>query len=72
MDCPAFEQAYWIGDARIEALVNNYTYGAYELTRRSIGMVGGSLTKSELPEAQVPTSRQYRSYRMGFAVASIL
>lgn len=55
VDCPAFEQAYWIGDARIEALVNNYTYGAYELTRRSIGMVGGSLTKSELPEAQVPT-----------------
>ncbi len=55
VDCPAFEQAYWIGDGRIEALVNYYTHGAYELTKRSISMVGESLKKSDLPEAQVPT-----------------
>ena len=55
VDCPAFEQACWIGDARIEALVSYYTHGAYELTKNSIGMVGGSLRQSELPDAQVPT-----------------
>lgn len=55
VDCPAYEQAYWIGDGRIEALVNYYTHGAYELTKHCVSLVGDSLKKSDLPEAQVPT-----------------
>ena len=54
-DCPAYEQAYWIGDGRIEALVNYYTYGAYALSANSFSLVIPSLERSFLPEAQVPT-----------------
>ena len=54
-DCPSYEQAYWIGDGRVEALVNYYIYGAYALSANSFSLVIPSLERSFLPEAQVPT-----------------
>lgn len=55
VDCPAYEQAYWIGDGRNEALIDFYTRGAYPLARRCLKLTAGSLDYSPLPEAQVPT-----------------
>ncbi|MEW5817669.1 MAG: family 78 glycoside hydrolase catalytic domain, partial [Spirochaetota bacterium] len=55
VDCPAYEQACWIGDGQVEALFNYYLFGAYDLSRRVNRLTVQSLRRSLLPEAQVPT-----------------
>ncbi len=45
-DCPFREQALWMGDARVEALVNYYTFGDTKLIARSLRLIG----QSQLPE----------------------
>jgi len=55
VDCPAFEQAYWVGDARNEALVNYYTFGAREIVERSLKLVPGSSFQTPLYADQVPS-----------------
>lgn len=54
VDCPAFEQAYWIGDAYLTALYQFYVYGNAEIAKRSLRMAGQSLRRSRLPECHVP------------------
>jgi alpha-L-rhamnosidase len=54
VDCPGFEQAYWIGDARNCALVDHAAFGAYSLSRRSLLLAAGSLSRSSIPECHVP------------------
>jgi alpha-L-rhamnosidase len=44
VDCPAYEQVYWVGDARISALVNAIAFGAYELTTHCVRLAGQSLS----------------------------
>lgn len=44
IDCPAYEQVYWVGDARNSALVNAVAFGAYDLTHRCIRLTGQSLS----------------------------
>ncbi|XID91357.1 family 78 glycoside hydrolase catalytic domain [Paenibacillaceae bacterium WGS1546] len=55
VDCPAYEQVYWVGDSRNEALVANYVYGADELVRRSLRLVPGSREWTPLFMNQVPS-----------------
>lgn len=55
VDCPAYEQTYWVGDARNAALVNSYVFGADALTRRSLGLVPGSRVQTPLLADQVPS-----------------
>lgn len=55
VDCPAYEQALWLGDARLEALFNYYLFGKYELTKHYNRLTIQSLERSKLPECQVPT-----------------
>ncbi len=43
VDCPGHEQAFWVGDARITAQINQLAFGAYDLDQRCIRMVGRSL-----------------------------
>ncbi len=43
-DCPAYEQAYWVGDARNTALVNNVTFGSHTLTTHCIDLAVLSLS----------------------------
>jgi alpha-L-rhamnosidase len=43
-DCPAYEQALWVGDARNAALVNNVAFGAHELTAHCIALTALSLS----------------------------
>ncbi len=45
-DCPFREQALWMGDARVEALVNYYAFGDTKLIARSLQLIG----QSQLPE----------------------
>jgi len=58
VDCPAYEQAFWVGDARNEALVDYYVSGDYRLAKRSLRLVAQSLERSPLPESQVPSGWQ--------------
>ncbi len=58
VDCPAYEQTFWVGDSRNEALINYYTFGAYQLSKRCLKLVPKSLYRSILPESQVPSGWQ--------------
>lgn len=55
VDCPTYEQAFWIGDSRTSSLISNYLFGSYELTKRCLMLAAKSLERSEIPEAEVPT-----------------
>lgn len=55
VDCPAYEQTFWVGDARHEALITYATYGGYALARRCWLLAGESLFRSPLVESQVPS-----------------
>jgi alpha-L-rhamnosidase len=55
VDCPAFEQAYWVGDARNEALVNYYAFGSREIVERCLKLVPGSVFQTPMYADQVPS-----------------
>ncbi len=56
VDCPAYEQTFWVGDARNEALFAYAGFGDYTLARRCLLLAGQSLEKSPLVESQVPSA----------------
>lgn len=58
VDCPTREQTFWVGDARNESLINFYTFGAYNLTKRCLRLAAKSLNRSPLIESQVPSGYQ--------------
>ncbi|SDK55333.1 MULTISPECIES: family 78 glycoside hydrolase catalytic domain [unclassified Paenibacillus] len=55
VDCPAYEQTFWIGDSRNEALVNYYVFGATDIVKRCLRLVPGSKYQSPLYLDQVPS-----------------
>jgi hypothetical protein len=63
VDCPGHEQAFWVGDARITAQINQLAYGGYDLDQRCIRIVGRSLTpewvKEYFPKDERYTSGKY-------------
>ena len=46
IDCPTYEQTYWVGDARNEALIARTAFGDTRLTERCLRLVGSSLKRS--------------------------
>ena len=58
VDCPSYEQTFWIGDTRNESLVNYYTFGAYDLVARCLNLVVKSMERSPFPESHVPSGWQ--------------
>lgn len=55
VDCPAYEQVFWVGDARNEALINYYLFGGSEIVKRCLRLVPGSRFQSDLYVDQVPS-----------------
>ncbi|OXS61915.1 alpha-L-rhamnosidase [Cohnella sp. CIP 111063] len=55
VDCPAYEQTFWVGDSRNEALVSNYLYGVQDMLKRCLRLVPGSKDQSPLYVDQVPS-----------------
>ncbi|WP_246096609.1 family 78 glycoside hydrolase catalytic domain [Paenibacillus sinopodophylli] len=55
VDCPAYEQTFWVGDSRNEALVSNYLYGVQDILKRCLRLVPGSKHQSPLYANQVPS-----------------
>lgn len=62
VDCPGHEQNYWVGDARVTALINLLTFGAYDFNQQSIRLVGQSLSP-EWAQAYYPDDERYASGR---------
>lgn len=56
VDCPTYEQTFWVGDSRNEGAVNHYAFGDYALTRRCLLLAGESLDRSAMVEALVPSA----------------
>lgn len=55
VDCPTYEQAFWVGDARNEALVGYYLFDTEQLVRHSLELVPGSAEQSPYYVSQVPS-----------------
>ena len=55
-DCPAYEQTYWVGDGRNEALIDYAAYGNLALTRRCAELPILSLARKPITESQVPSA----------------
>ncbi|RTE09894.1 family 78 glycoside hydrolase catalytic domain [Paenibacillus whitsoniae] len=55
VDCPAFEQVFWVGDSRNEALVSNYLFGVQDIVKRCLKLVPGSKFQTPLFADQVPS-----------------
>ncbi|MFC0329193.1 family 78 glycoside hydrolase catalytic domain [Paenibacillus sepulcri] len=56
VDCPAYEQVFWVGDSRNEALVNFYVYGSLDIVKRCLNLVPGSADITPLYLDQVPSA----------------
>ncbi|MDF2834684.1 MAG: alpha-L-rhamnosidase [Paenibacillus sp.] len=55
VDCPAYEQTFWVGDARNEALVHYYLFGGTDIVKRCLRLVPGSAFQTPLYVDQVPS-----------------
>ncbi|MGN7359793.1 family 78 glycoside hydrolase catalytic domain [Paenibacillus sp. SAF-054] len=55
VDCPSYEQVFWVGDSRNEALVNYYVFGSLDIVKRCLNLVPGSKEMSPLYIDQVPS-----------------
>ncbi len=62
VDCPGHEQAFWVGDARITAQINQLAFGAMDLDQRCIRIVGRSLAPEWVKE-YFPNDEGYASGR---------
>ncbi len=58
VDCPGHEQNFWVGDARITALINLLNFGKYDFNQHSIRMVGQSLSKDYV-KRYYPNSKEF-------------
>jgi len=54
-DCPTYEQTFWLGDARNEALFACQTFGAYDLARHCARLAARSLVEQPLVASQCPS-----------------
>jgi hypothetical protein len=55
VDCPAYEQVFWVGDSRNTALINYYLFGANALVKHCLKLVPPSRFQSPLYVDQVPS-----------------
>ncbi|MBJ9991347.1 family 78 glycoside hydrolase catalytic domain [Paenibacillus sp. S28] len=56
IDCPSYEQVFWVGDSRNEALVNYYVFGVTDIVKRCLRLVPGSADMTPLYVNQVPSA----------------
>lgn len=68
VDCPAYEQVYWVGDARNSALVNGIAFGAYDLTDRCVRLTGQSLS----PELKMVIPPHIQAMRTHIATSHVV
>jgi len=62
VDCPGHEQTFWVGDARITALISLLAFGAFDFDQHCIRLVGQSLSP-EWVQAYWPDDERYTTDR---------
>lgn len=55
VDCPTYEQAFWVGDAYVMSGIQATLAGADPLVRRSLRLAAASMNRSPVVESQVPS-----------------
>jgi alpha-L-rhamnosidase len=55
VDCPTYEQTFWVGDSRNESLVAYTAFGAEPLIKRCLNLVPGSRSQTPFFGSQVPS-----------------
>lgn len=55
MDCPTYEQTMWVGDAAVDALINNVIYEDATFVERNLFLVADSLQRLPITNCQVPS-----------------
>ncbi|MEX0322670.1 MAG: family 78 glycoside hydrolase catalytic domain [Puniceicoccaceae bacterium] len=55
-DCPTYEQVFWVGDGRNEALVDWMINGDSRLWYRCLRLAGESLERSAITESHLPSA----------------
>lgn len=55
VDCPTYEQTFWVGDARNEALIAASVFGDWSLARRCWLLAAESLQQGEFVMSHVPS-----------------
>ena len=55
-DCPLYEQTYWVGDGRNEAIFAMNSCGAYDIVRHCIRLTAESMRHLPLIGCQVPSA----------------
>ncbi len=58
VDCPAYEQTFWVGDSRNESLAAHILFGDSRLTRRCLRLAAESMHVWPIPESHVPSARR--------------
>jgi len=56
VDCPSYEQVFWVGDSRNEALVNYYVFGTTDIVKRCLSLVPKSADITPFYADQVPSA----------------
>ncbi|MBT3191725.1 MAG: family 78 glycoside hydrolase catalytic domain [Verrucomicrobia bacterium] len=62
VDCPGHEQNFWVGDARVTAMVNLLNFGMYGFNQHCIRMVGQSLSPDYV-ESNFADNAEFRANR---------
>lgn len=55
VDCPTYEQTFWVGDARNEALINYAISGDWDFVKRCWKLAAQSLDHGKLVNSHVPS-----------------
>ncbi|MGB3327746.1 MAG: family 78 glycoside hydrolase catalytic domain, partial [Thermomicrobiales bacterium] len=55
VDCPGYEQVFWVGDSYSSARFSAYLFGAEELTRRCLRLVPQSAPQTPLYGSNIPS-----------------
>jgi alpha-L-rhamnosidase len=55
MDCPTYEQTMWVGDAAVDALVQQAVYDRMEFVERNLFLAADSLERTPIVNCQVPS-----------------
>lgn len=61
VDCPAYEQTFWVGDCRNESLAGYVAFGDTRLAERCLFLAADSLFRSPIPEQCVPSRDAWKN-----------
>ncbi len=72
VDCPAYEQTFWVGDCRNESLANFAAFGDTRLVKRCLSFAAESLFRSPIPEQCAPTHHAHLNLLPAWALFWVL